>query len=268
MGKGVGDQPGSPGVQTPDASEKRRAPCWDDPTGSVGGDIQGMLEHLHAMRAGACVGKNYEDPRLDRHWSNVVSWICRVCTRTRLCARTACLAVTLYDDVLRNEPSIPEITVQLVAIGCILVAAKCEECVDDVPRVDALARLASNVFTHDHITAMEAAVLNMVDWRVNRATAAHFLDIFLIISRDTPDASRFLAAAMGDPRTFRDMPAQELGAAAVCAARRTRGVSPPWTEALERASSVSAPHALKIASRVHALALASARWDGIAFRSI
>ena len=140
-------------------------------------------------------GKNA--PHL-RHRRALVEWLVLTCEHFRLGLATFSAAVRLCDRVL-GPISLPKASLQLVAMGSLLIAAKMEETERNVPPLDELAGMGDNPYSADLLRRMEAALLQELHWDVVAVTPAHFVDAFLGLSGGGTAASDTIEGQPWDP---------------------------------------------------------------------
>lgn len=88
------------------------------------------------------------------------------------------LAVAYMDKAVSRQEVHPS-RLQLVAVACMLAAAKHEEMETKVPSVQELNHCCKNMFTAPLICKMEVMILNLLNWELMVLTPRHFLETFL-----------------------------------------------------------------------------------------
>ena len=134
----------------------------------------------NAPPAVAWLDRSKNAPHL-RHRRALVEWLVLTCEHFRLGLATFSAAVRLCDRVL-GPISLPKASLQLVAMGSLLIAAKMEETERNVPPLEELAGMGDNQYSADLLRRMEAALLQELRWDVVAVTPAHFVDAFLGLS--------------------------------------------------------------------------------------
>jgi hypothetical protein len=181
----------------------------------------------------------------------VVDWVCQVGEVCGLKNLTIHAAIGFVDMLLDITP-VDTPRVQLVAIACILIAAKIEEQEDKVPRVHALTAMCGNAFSRDLILRMESFILNVFKWEVNIVTSVNFLEYYLQFSLYPTEVIRnthirnyeftkthlyktaeFFVDLSEHHSYFREFLPSVVAAASIAAARKMLNVQPIWTEALQ-----------------------------------
>lgn len=163
---------------------------------------------------------------------------------------TTHVGIALLDSFLQRT-TMPKNRLQLVAICCILIAAKYEEAEQNVPTVHQLNEYASNTYTPDIIHHMEIVVLTRLGWSLSITTSLHFLGYFfakgVVFTSDSmlgkhlvPKVPRYVKKYMD---FFADLCQQEymfqqylpsqLASAIVLASRKALKIHPTWTPLLE-----------------------------------
>jgi hypothetical protein len=185
----------------------------------------------------------------------VVDWVCQageVCGLKNLTIHAAIGFVDMLEDITPVDAS----RIQLVAIACILIAAKMEEQEDKVPRIQALTTMCGNAFSRELILRMESFILNIFKWEVNIVTTINFLEYYLQFSLCPTEVIRnthirnyeftkahlhktaeFFVDLSEHHSYFRELLPSVVAAASIAAARKMLGVQPVWTETLQLATS-------------------------------
>ncbi|KAK3282528.1 hypothetical protein CYMTET_9735 [Cymbomonas tetramitiformis] len=186
----------------------------------------------------------------------LVKWIIDVCESFSLRLTTASIATVYLDRVLMKQ-QIPETSTELVALACVLLAAKFEEEEINVPSITKLSKRSNHKFNKDFICRMEGAVLSELNWRMCVTTSAHFLETFLEVtqggfsSEDSLETHRWSASTaipylLRYAAYFQSLALQEydlwtyrpscLAAGVLLASRVQLQIDPSWPEQLERAT--------------------------------
>ena len=93
----------------------------------------------------------------------LVDWMCEAGDEFQLHISTMHVAVMYLDRMLQSL-QIPRHKLQLVAVACILIAAKFEEMEEVVPTISDMNRYAQRAFIPEEIQNTEVVVLNRLDW--------------------------------------------------------------------------------------------------------
>jgi hypothetical protein len=120
-----------------------------------------------------------------QHRRLLVDWICECGEEHKLANSTAHVAVGLLDKVLQ-QLDVKRDRYQLVALTCVIIAAKYEEKEEDVPSLrqltDYVNRLqgakAAALCDARGVHNMEVLLLNQLQWCLTIVTPLHYLGIF------------------------------------------------------------------------------------------
>jgi hypothetical protein len=107
----------------------------------------------------------------------IVDWMAEVCEEYNLPSVICHLSVRYLDEILGRE-DVAKSKLQLVALCCILVAAKYREPEDNIPSVDELNECSDRAYTVHLITKMEMLVLKALKWKMGLPTAQDFVMYF------------------------------------------------------------------------------------------
>lgn len=77
-----------------------------------------------------------------------------------------------------DQAVIPEASLQLAALACILIAAKCEEREEDIPRFRRLLQCPTRRYTAAELEAMEMIVLQASDWNMVTVVPACYTEYY------------------------------------------------------------------------------------------
>ena len=108
----------------------------------------------------------------------LVDWMCEAGDEFQLHISTMHVAVMYLDRMLQSL-QIPRHKLQLVAVACILIAAKFEEMEEVVPTISDMNRYAQRAFIPEEIQNTEVVVLNRLDWSLTTFTPLHFSSYFV-----------------------------------------------------------------------------------------
>jgi len=182
----------------------------------------------------------------------VVDWVSQVGEVCGLRNLTIHAAIGFVDMLLDITP-IDTSRIQLVAMACILIAAKMEELEDKVPRVHTLTSLSGNIFSREQVLKMESWILNAFKWEVNIITPLNFLEYYLKeaslgpseMTRNTHlrnyeltkthlcKTAEFFVDLSEHHSYFREYLPSVVAAAALAAARQMLRIQPVWTDSLQ-----------------------------------
>jgi hypothetical protein len=108
--------------------------------------------------------------------SMCVSWMVEVAAEFELSQHSLHLSVASLDRFLSTTRAVPRSQLQLIAVACLLVAAKHEE--EMHPSVADLAAMAAHSFTADDLVRMEALLLSSLKFCLAPPTSYTFLSVF------------------------------------------------------------------------------------------
>ncbi len=180
----------------------------------------------------------------------IVDWMCEFGDVFTLFPATIHIAIKYLDRTL-SRLVLPKNRLQVVAMACMLIAAKFEESESVVPSVASLKTCCGNIYTEADILSMEGTVLTELNWRLAVATPVHFLGIYVhegvVFENDIIDNMPACAKAVRYVRKYVDFFAelhlqeyslQEFlpsitAAAIVACSRRAVKLEPIWNPQLE-----------------------------------
>ncbi|CAJ1403220.1 unnamed protein product [Effrenium voratum] len=146
-------------------------------------------------------------------------WLVEVQDKYRLRTETLFLAVSLLDSFLALR-EVRRKDLQLVVVVCLFAAAKFEEI--EPPDVRDFVLMTQEACSKERILAMEATLLNALEFRLCRPTAVHFLDQYQ--EKNTLKKCRFLTQyllelGLVDTHMLRFTPSLQVAAAALVSSR-------------------------------------------------
>jgi hypothetical protein len=176
-------------------SPRRRSPTPhnNNARASVAGDtfdpeLVRLFQVLRASETSSTINPNYlSTNHSPAHVSNTtfidatmrsmcVSWMVEVAAEFELSQHTLHLSVASLDRFLSTTRSVPRTQLQLIAVACLLVAAKHEE--EMHPSVADLAAMAAHSFTAEDLVRMEALLLSSLKFCLAPPTSYTFLSVF------------------------------------------------------------------------------------------
>jgi hypothetical protein len=194
------------------------------------------------------------DPKADYVPSRrvLVDWIADVggAKRFGLHKHTLHVAVAYLDRALQLR-SVPRDQLLLVAVCCLMIAAKCEEMETRVPTVWELSECTNGAYSADRIAETEVELLRLLDWRLTEFSALHFLGYFLhrgvLFSDDRvqgvplfPKVDRYIRRHVDffadfalQRYEFERFSSQAVAAAIIVVSRQALQVEPAWRPELE-----------------------------------
>lgn len=173
----------------------------------------------------------------------------------RLAPITAFTAIAYFDKFC-DQAYVPAESEELAALACVLIAAKCEEREEDIPRFRKLLRCPRQAYTKDELVAMEMIVLMASDWNMTTVVPACYIEYYChhsITAADTVCSLPVIDTA-GLEETLRDYAAfflesssrvsamtrrfapSVLAAGAVAATRICLSIEPRWSDGIAMAS--------------------------------
>jgi hypothetical protein len=179
----------------------------------------------------------------------LVDWMCEAGDEFGLHISTMHVAVMFLDRLLHTVV-VPRNELQLVAIACILIAAKYEEIEEVVPTLSDMNRHAQWAFSADSIQHMEFEVLRKLNWCLGTYTPLHFASYFMskgvLFDADTmqgrPLAQKvpkymkryieFFADLCLQDYAFQRFSPSMMAASIVMASRKALGIRPLWRKEL------------------------------------
>jgi G2/mitotic-specific cyclin-B, other len=124
--------------------------------------------------------------------SILIDWLIEVHLKFKLMPETMFLTVNIIDRFLEKKAVVRQ-KLQLVGVTAMLLAAKYEEIY--APEVRDFVYITDKAYTREQILAMEAAMLNALEFRVTVPTSYVFLQRFLKVANYN-DHPRFNNLAM------------------------------------------------------------------------
>ncbi|PSN34498.1 Cyclin-J [Blattella germanica] len=118
----------------------------------------------------------------------LVTWMRTIAEDLHLNNTTVHLSIYLLDIFMDNH-RIVETRLNLVALVCILLAAKFEERDANVPKISELNARASNGYPLRDFILLEFMVMNFLHWNLVLPTAAHFAEYFTMFATFESDMS-------------------------------------------------------------------------------
>ena len=179
----------------------------------------------------------------------LVDWMCEAGDEFGLHISTMHVAV-MYLDRLLHAVSVNRNELQLVAIACILIAAKYEEVEEVVPTLSEMNRHAQWAFSAEAIQRMEFEVLRKLNWCLGTFTPLHFASYFMskgvLFEADTMQGRslaqkvpkymkryiEFFADLCLQDYAFQRFSPSMMAAAIVMASRKALGIRPLWRDEL------------------------------------
>lgn len=195
-----------------------------------------------------------------KHRRIIVDWMCEVGEEYKLSPLTIHCAVRYLDRVL-SSLDVAKNRLQLVAMACILIAAKFEEAEEIIPTLCELNECSNNAYSIDALKEMEVSVLRHLNWSLALVTPIHFLHFYqargIIFQNDLfeggPGNRRsalkyvkkyadFFAELCLQEYAFQQYLPSIMAAAVIAAARRAVKIDPIWNNELEGLTTYNEKH--------------------------
>merc|ERR1719356_365155 len=103
----------------------------------------------------------------------LVDWLIDVHKKYKLRPETLFLAIGLIDRFLEKR-STSRRHLQLVGVTALLIAAKFEELYP--PQINDFVYVTDKAYSKEEVLRMEVSMLTVLDFKICRPTAAHFMD--------------------------------------------------------------------------------------------
>ena len=179
-----------------------------------------------------------------------------VCDYFNLHTTTIHAAIAYLDRLQPNEKFNRQ-QWQMLAICCIIISAKYNECEEHVPDVATLEEITQQNISNETVLNYELWALKRMGWKLNARTHMAFLSCYLASGVVFPtdrcllfNSTSDLACAVGNEITslannailepnFKKFLASDIAIAIVACVRRNLGIEPVWSEHL--ASLTSCP---------------------------
>eukprot|EP00466_Bigelowiella_natans_P005125 jgi/Bigna1/36875/e_gw1.16.154.1 len=163
------------------------------------------------------------------------------------------LSIRYLDEVLGRE-KVAKKNLQLIALCCIMIAAKYREPEVTIPTVDELNECSDFAYSAEKIKEMEMVVLKMLKWTLGYPTVQDFVMYFLkhpmLYSEDRLRSSMKFVTARENTLllkyikffgelsildySMQQYPPSILAAATICCSRIAVGLCHEWNDQLEK----------------------------------
>uniref|UniRef100_A0A7S4DXR9 Cyclin N-terminal domain-containing protein n=1 Tax=Lotharella globosa TaxID=91324 RepID=A0A7S4DXR9_9EUKA len=182
----------------------------------------------------------------------LVEWMKDVCEEYSFMSVVYPLSVRILDEIL-GRGKVNKQKYQLVAVSCMLIAAKYRETDDKVPTIEELNECTDFTYSPKLIRNMETAILRNLNWRIGIPVAQDFTTYYvekkLIEDGERLKDGRIFSSAdtnvlCGHMKTFSGLAVSEydlqeyrpseVAAAVVCCSRRATGLQYEWNLHLQR----------------------------------
>ncbi|KAK9671163.1 hypothetical protein RND81_12G010600 [Saponaria officinalis] len=162
----------------------------------------------------------------------LVDWLIEVHDRFDIRPETLYLTINLVDRFLSLK-ALPKRELQLLGIGCMLIACKYEEIW--APEVNDFVAISGIAYTNEQVLKMEKTILGKLEWYLTVPTPYVFLTRYIKASIPDDEIQHlvyFLAELALMNYGSLSFCSSMVAASAVYVARRTLHKSPAWTETL------------------------------------
>jgi hypothetical protein len=169
----------------------------------------------------------------------LIDWLVEVHLKFKLMPETLYLTVNIIDRFLERKLVVRQ-KLQLVGVTAMLLASKYEEIY--APEVRDFVYITDKAYTKEQILAMEAQMLNTLDFRITVPTAFVFLNRFLKVCGETDATAKInLLSTYLVERSLQEYKAltyspSKLAAAGVNMALRTVRGAGAWDAKMEKYS--------------------------------
>ncbi|KAL9237906.1 hypothetical protein vseg_012400 [Gypsophila vaccaria] len=162
----------------------------------------------------------------------LVDWLIEVHEKFDLLPETLYLTINLVDRFLSMK-AVPRRELQLLGIGCMLIACKYEEIW--APEVNDFVTISESAYSNEQILKMEKTILGKLEWYLTVPTPYVFLTRYIkasIPDKEIHNLVFFLAELALMNYGSISYSSSMIAASAVYVARLTLHKSPAWTETL------------------------------------
>ena len=167
----------------------------------------------------------------------LIDWLVEVHLKFKLMPETLYLTVNIIDRFLERKLVVRQ-KLQLVGVTAMLLASKYEEIY--APEVRDFVYITDKAYTKEQILAMEAQMLNNLDFHITVPTAYVFLNRFLKVCGETDAAAKvnllssyFVERALQEYKSIAYLPSKLAAAGVNMALRTVRGPA-AWDARCER----------------------------------
>jgi cyclin A len=225
--------------------------------------VREVYDYLRAREMRHRVKPHFLATQLDINCSMrgiLVDWLVEVGEEYKLQQETLHLSVNYIDRFLAHVPVVRS-KLQLVGVGCMLVASKYEDL--SPPTVEDLVYISDHTYTRDEVLKMEGAVLLRLNFDLSVVTAVAFLSRYTgaAISSCACDGtvvplSHFLVELSLQDSNFARWRPSEIAASGVRLALHTLRL-PAWTAELEEVTGYRTADLTECVAELHAVFVAS-----------
>jgi hypothetical protein len=219
------------------------------------------------------------------HRRELVDFVFAICIDLCISCGTRHLAIKLMDHFMDGH-NVMEYRLRLVALTCVLIAAKFEEEDKEIPTIDMLQHSARLFGTYSYsrreIHMLELYILKYFKWCVSFPSAAHFIDLYhhtsnkhqsentscprlpltdnAVLEKEMQEYCKYFLDISLKDNFFLAFKSSHIAASIVCVARIFAGLGTAWNSQLQKISSYSLEDLQPIANYMLSLADGLNNW--------
>ncbi|KAK0583500.1 hypothetical protein LWI29_037576 [Acer saccharum] len=118
----------------------------------------------------------------------LVDWLVEVAEEYNLVSDTLYLTIAYVDRFLSSH-ALSRNKLQLLGVGCMLIASKYEEI--SPPHVEDFCYITDNSYTNEEVVSMETEVLNFLNFEMSTPTTKNFLRVFIKSTHENGRVSKY-----------------------------------------------------------------------------
>lgn len=209
--------------------------------------VHDIYKHLHSDEGLHLPQPNFMErqPHVNAKMRAIlVDWLVDVHKKYKLRPETLFLAISLVDRFLEKRTTARR-HLQLVGVTALLVAAKFEELYP--PQIQDVVYVTDKAYTKDDVLRMEVSMLTVLDFKICRPTAVHFLDRYKVVNSCSEEhcdlASYLLELTLVEYKMVKYSPSH-VAAAALLLSNKLHRRQPSWPSAVAKHSKCT-EHSLK-----------------------
>ncbi len=108
----------------------------------------------------------------------LVEWLTEVTFKFKLSFKTLCLNIVLIDEFIARDNTISRKKLQLLGLGCLMIAAKYEETYP--PSVRDYRFICDQAYQDHEFIGMESLILEKLGFKLGFSTFAHFSEVITV----------------------------------------------------------------------------------------
>lgn len=181
----------------------------------------------------------------------VVEWMVDVADYFNLHMTTTHAAIAYLDRLQPNE-KYSRFEWQMMAICCLIISSKYNECEEHVPALHKLEEITQQAMTNECVLNYELWALKRMGWKLNARTPMAFLDSYIYLAQRLPEDPAYpinpssfaspefytsvtsLATKCLFDHSFKPLAASAIATGILYYVRETAGCVPIWTHTLSR----------------------------------